>query len=246
MNLIRNAFKVLSIATLFSANVFAADILVETFVQDSNTDAQGGWKYDINSMDVQWATDGQVTVDIETHFVDYNNTYNPSNSNRNIVFGDLLISTNGENTPFNYAFKLNNRTLSDSSGYLTQISSTKTSNAYHGYNAGVVNGGQVLAGRKFGDRTNGSWSTARQNAGQSLSNFDTISFSFNVNGIGAFQNASQIAFSWAMTCANDVVTSVVNLNQPSTIPEPTTILLMLIGLGFLVNRSKKSTNNFQA
>ena len=77
-----------------------------------------------------------------------------------------------------------------------------------------------------------------------------ISFSFNVNGIDAFQNASQLAFSWAMSCANDVVDGVVSVNRPTSVPEPATVLLMLAAFGFMAKSRKTNTaakvKNFSA
>ncbi|MCP4324767.1 MAG: hypothetical protein GY787_23545, partial [Alteromonadales bacterium] len=56
MTLIKNVFKILATtALLSSANTFAADFLVDTTLEDSYDDAVGGWKYEIDKMDVQWA-----------------------------------------------------------------------------------------------------------------------------------------------------------------------------------------------
>ena len=265
MTVMKNVIKFLAAtALLSSATAFSADFLVDTTIDDANNDAIGGWKYEIDKMDVQWANDGLVTVDIYTNFVDYNNTYSTGTdrygrSNGNIVLGDLLIGTDGANSPFNYAFVLSDadrqedkyyeRKHWDNTGTFTEISSTVTAKEYHN-NSSSVQHGQIMAGNTVGQGLQSAWSVDRQNTGANRDNYDLISFSFNVNGIDAFQNASQLAFSWAMSCANDIVDGVVSVNRPdggnNKIPEPTTILLMLLALAFLAKSRNNKGSNFSA
>ncbi len=256
MTLIKNVFKILATtALLSSANTFAADFLVDTTIEDSNYDAVGGWKYEIDKMDVQWANDGLVTVDIYTNFVDYNNRYGTGHGNGNIVLGDLLIGTNGANSAYNYAFVLSNTDRQedkyyeqkhwDNTGTLTEISSTITSKEYHN-NSSSVQQGQVIAGNQVGQGYQSAWSVDRQNTGPNHNNYDLISFSFNVNGIDAFQNASQLAFSWAMSCANDVVEGLVDVNRPTSVPEPTALLLVLFALGLIAKTRRKKAQYLSA
>lgn len=251
MTLIKNVFKILAVTALFSsANVFAADFLVNTTINDSNHDAYGGSKYEINKMDVKWASDDQITVDIYTNFVDYNNRYGTGRGNGRIVMGDLLIGTNGASTPYNYAFSLSEAERKrkdyyaqshwDKTGTLTEIGSTITSKKYHNESSRVQTG-EIMAGDKIGDGREGALSIDSNYYG-----YDKISFSFNVNGIDAFQNASQLAFSWAMSCANDVVHGVVNVDRPTSVPEPTTLLLMLLAFGFMAKSRSKKANDFSA
>lgn len=259
MTLFKNVFKIFAVTALFSsANAFSADFLVDTTIDDANSDAKGGWIYEIEKMDVQWVSDGLITVDIYTNFVDYNNEKGTGRGNGKIVLGDLLIGTDGADSPFNYAFVLSNEDRQrkkyyeknhwDSTGTLTEISSTVTAKEYHN-NSSRVQSGQVMAGNTVGTGQQSIWSIDRQNTGVNHDNFDLISFSFNVNGIDAFQNASQLALSWAMSCANDIVDGVVSVNRPTTsVPEPATLLLMLIALGFMA-KSRKTTakaKNFSA
>ena len=49
-----------------------------------------------------------------------------------------------------------------------------------------------------------------------------------------------------MSCANDVVAGVVSVNRPTSVPEPTTLLLMLIALGFMAKSRKTKANDFSA
>ena len=52
MSLIKNVFKIFAVTAFFaSANVFAADFLVDTTINDANDDAIGGWKYEIDNID---------------------------------------------------------------------------------------------------------------------------------------------------------------------------------------------------
>ena len=72
--------------------------------------------------------------------------------------------------------------------------------------------------------------------------YGKISFSFDVAGT-ALATAHQIAFRWAMTCANDIIEGMASLSNtpPPSIPEPQTILLMLMGL-FGLSMSQKRKN----
>ncbi len=254
MTLIKNVFKILAMTALLACSAtFAADLLVDTTIDDSNSDAVGGWKYEIDKMDVQWTNNGLITVDIYTNFVDYNNQYGTSNGNGNIVLGDLLIGTTGDTSAYNYAFVLSNADRQedkyyetqhwDNTGTLTEISSTITAKDYHN-NAASVQQGQILAGNHVGQGQQSQWTIDRQNTGPNRDNYDLISFSFNVNGIDAFQNASQLAFSWAMSCANDVVDGIVNVNRPTSVPEPATLLIMLFALIFMAKNRVKKTGGF--
>ncbi|GAA0817547.1 PEP-CTERM sorting domain-containing protein [Colwellia sp. D2M02] len=256
MALIKQALSLFLVASLFvTTNALASDLLVNTTIADSQGDAHGGWIYEVDKMDIQWDTDGQVTVDIYTNFVDYNNEKGTGRRNGKIVLGDLLMSTDGANTPYNYAFMLSDADRNrndywrknhwDNTGRLNQISSTISSKQYHN-NSGSVQNGQVMGGSVSSYGEQAAWTVDRQNAGSSYNNFDVISFSFNVSGIDAFKNASQVAFSWTMSCANDVVQGVVDVAKVTSVPEPTTFLLMLIALGVIANTKRKKVKAFSA
>ena len=261
MTLLKNVFKILAATALLSStSAFSADFLVDTTIDDAIGDAHGPagkeWIYEIEKMDVQWANNDVITVDIYTNFVDYNNEKSTGSGNGNIVLGDLLIGTDGANSPYDYAFVLSDADRQrqkyyekrhwDNTGTLTEIGSTVTSKEHHN-NSSAVQSGQVMAGDTVGQGQQSAWSVDRQNTGANRDNYDLISFSFNVNGIDAFQNASQLAFSWAMSCANDVVSGVVSVNRPATsVPEPATFLLMLLALAFMVKTRRNKSGGFSA
>jgi len=264
MMLIKQIRKIFLIVSFLSTQVLASNLLVKTTIDDAKGDAVGGWKYEVDRMDIKWTRKDQITVDIYTNFVDYNNELSLSGSDKKIVMGDLLMSTNGENTPFNYAFLLSDADRQqsnyytknhwDKTGTLSQISATAGANAntsavgankYHG-NSSTAQNGKVMGRNPVGAGRESSWTVDRQNTGIHRNNFDKISFSFNVSGLDAFKNASQVAFSWTMSCANDIVSGVVDINnrpgtKPVNVPEPATFLLLLIGLGFIVNSRRNNT-----
>jgi len=249
MSFISKAIKPLAaLAFLTASHSFAADILVENTLIDNNgvKDAIGGWQYEIDHMDVSWVDNGDIKVDVYTNFGDYNNRSSYGGNGKKIVFGDLLISTGGDANVFDYAFKLTDGRFGDyyGSGYsehngnLVEISSTTTAAQYHG---GSVNHDGQVFGNTSKVENSGTWSLSTQNTGDNRDNYDKITFNFNVDGITGFQSASQLAFSWAMSCANDVIHDVVSVNRPSTIPEPATMMLFLLGLAFIA-RSKVKAN----
>ncbi|GAA5136755.1 PEP-CTERM sorting domain-containing protein [Thalassotalea piscium] len=74
--------------------------------------------------------------------------------------------------------------------------------------------------------------------------YGNVSFSFDVAGT-ALETANQIAFRWAMTCANDIIEGLVSVTPPggggdnsTVVPEPQTIMIMLLGLAGIAYRRK--------
>jgi len=252
MTVIKHVFKIFSVAALLlTASAVAGDFLVDTTIYD--TPNHSGHGYGIDKMDVQWADNGLITVDVYTNFINYN--ARTSKGYKNVVFGDLLISTVGT-SDFDYAFSLSEgrndkyknhhwyKTKTwDNNGTLIEVNATTTANTYHNGahhigHSDVIAEGEAVAG--------GTWSV--NNYGKWTGLTDKISFSFNVTGIDAFQNASQLAFSWATSSAKDLIDGVVNVNRPQTnsIPEPTTFLLVLLALGIMAKRRHKKMNHFSA
>jgi hypothetical protein len=252
MSLVKKCLKTISlVALLASSNVYATDITIggsTVSIDDRESagdqDAYGDdSKYNIDQMDVTWANDNTITVDILTNF-DYTRNNDYGYKGRKIVFGDLLIST-GSN--YNYAFSLGNsrywenNSFTTTTGGLYAINGTTTSRDYHWKNGGAARDGSVFGNTTGSELNSGSSSWS--------SNYKKISFSFNVGGISAFQNASSIALSWAMSCFNDDVHgqfAVKRPGNPNPVPEPATIFIMLLALAGLVFTRKKQANTFSA
>lgn len=71
-----------------------------------------------------------------------------------------------------------------------------------------------------------------------------LAMSFNITNT-TLASASQIALRWAMTCANDIIEGKVSLastQPPTSVPEPSSILLMLGAFAGLYIRQKKAVN----
>ncbi|WP_448550359.1 hypothetical protein [Thalassotalea fusca] len=72
--------------------------------------------------------------------------------------------------------------------------------------------------------------------------YGKVSFSIDVAGT-ALANATQIAFRWAMTCANDIIEGMVSVStDPNTtpIPTPQTFLLFVLGIAGIALTRKKA------
>lgn len=73
-------------------------------------------------------------------------------------------------------------------------------------------------------------------------NKNYLIMSFDITGT-SLMDAAQIALRWQMTCANDIIEVVTDFAQADTtsVPEPSTIMLMLLaGLGLTVSRKNKA------
>lgn len=90
------------------------------------------------------------------------------------------------------------------------------------------------------DNTHGDWTNWTTNDAA-----NTLTFSFDVSGT-ALATANQIAFRWAMTCANDIIEGLVHFKGADStgggnpIPEPHTILLMLLGMAGIAYKRKQA------
>jgi hypothetical protein len=262
MSIITKSLKTIAFgAFLATSSAYATDISMDgtsVSVDDRADAGQGGSIYDINQMDVSWASDNTITVDIFTNFANTNSQGNTSNnkyrngSNRKkIVYGDLLIGANNNgSSDFNYAFSLGDlfggwntrfskyNRFNQTNGGLYEVNGTKTAGQYHGYSSdkgsvfGNTTGSELNAGTS-------SWSAGN----------GKVSFSFNVSGLDAFKNATSLSLSWAMSCYNDAVhdTFAVNRgNKPAIVPEPSTMILMLLALVGITYRQRSKRNSFSA
>jgi len=149
---------------------------------------------------------------------------NTSNGQGRLVSGfgsnDLKYSNNTTNR-HNQAVALNN------TNYYGEYSSNNAYSTIHdngnAYNANT-------------EHWNSHWSNWTAGNGK-------ITFSFDVAGT-ALATANQIAFRWAMTCANDIIEGLVSTDGSDTttpVPEPQTLLLMLLGLAGLAYKRKANS-----
>jgi len=149
---------------------------------------------------------------------------NTSNGQGRLVSGfgsnDLKYSNNTTNR-HNQAVALNN------TNYYSEYSSNNAYSTIHdngnAYNANT-------------EHWNSHWSNWTAGNGK-------ITFSFDVAGT-ALATANQIAFRWAMTCANDIIEGLVSTDGSDTttpVPEPQTLLLMLLGLAGLAYKRKANS-----
>lgn len=266
MSIIKVGFKVLVLsAVLASTNTMATDITVggsTVSIDDresaGDSDAVGNDNvYNIDQMDVSWSSDNTITVDIFTNFANlshdggtetHNNQSSHSYFGRNIMYGDLMIGVDSDS--FNYAFNLSeNRGIqtgfeNSSTGGLYNIenSNTWTSRQWHNNSDGSARRNGIVSANTNGLTeidANSSWSVSH----------GKISFSFNVANLDVFRNASTLALSWAETCFNDAVHGefdIARKNKPADVPEPATIVLMLLALAGVASRQKNKRNSFSA
>ncbi|MDO6427833.1 PEP-CTERM sorting domain-containing protein [Thalassotalea sp. 1_MG-2023] len=245
-------------AVLFSASsvLVQAQDIPATQINDNyigaghHSDVNGSSSiYDIQNMVVQ-RTGTMLTVDIFTNFAGKNG-YN------GIEFGDLFMSTdlpvnlsgwktsqesetdrysrynNNTTTNWNYAYELyesdrDNSTQGEGrlvSGF--DNSNVRISNSSsHRNNQAVSLGGYSETHARYGDY---NWHA----------NNNKITFSFDVAGT-ALETATQIAFRWSMTCANDIIEGLVSIadDQSVEIPEPQSLMLLLLGFAGLALRKR--------
>jgi len=181
---------------------------------------------------------------------DYNENKNNENdySDEKIIFGDLLIGVSGEN----YAFSLGDlfesaserfkNTAIDQStqGGLYAISGTQSAGNYHGLNNSKGDVFGVTSGDKENEELS-SWSVGNSGG------MGMISFTFNVTGLQPFMDASSLSLSWAMSCFNDSIAHTFAIVRDdgggnggsNPVPEPQTLLLMLLGVVGIAARRKQ-------
>ncbi|OKY27971.1 PEP-CTERM sorting domain-containing protein [Thalassotalea sp. PP2-459] len=245
-------------AVLFSASsvMVQAEDIPATEINDNyvgagyNGDVNGrNSVYDIQKMVVQ-RSGSTLTVDVFTNFAGKNG-YN------GIEFGDLFMSTdlpvnmggwktwqdsktdryskynNNTTTNWNYAYELYEHDRDNSTQGRGRLVSgfdntdVRTSNSSsHRQNQAVSLGGYNNVHTNYGDD---NWHA----------NNNKITFSFDVAGT-ALETATQIAFRWSMTCANDIIEGLVSIadDQSVEIPEPQTLMLLLLGFAGLALRKR--------
>lgn len=130
--------------------------------------------------------------------------------------------TNGSN------FKKNGQLLGldTSDNYIDQFNIRSGSN--YGRNGQIISTNQTNSNLL---NTRGKWG-----ANQSSSK---VWFKMDITNVDTLMNAKSLAFRWTMSCANDIIEGVAKVSARTSVPEPSTMLLMLAGIGGLAMRKKK-------
>lgn len=160
--------------------------------------------------------------------------------------------TNKWEYAFDLGFDLNDSTKNSTSNYnnktgnLRQLDTrgdvTSSSSYYH---QGVNTASQLKGGRSWQivDAKSSSQSVGNGNWNTDVGN-KLLTMSFDISNT-SLMTTDQIALRWAMSCANDII-EVVAKFKPSkpgdstSVPEPSTMLLMLLaGFGLFASRKKQ-------
>jgi hypothetical protein len=265
-------FSVLSVnafATVVTGETIMDNYIGAGYNGDVNGDVN---KWDIDKMLVSRDVSGGVTtleVNIFTSFYDNVNTYgiklgdlfmaadedlngssdtpwNPEGTDP--YTGDRYTNSNASSTTdtdWNYVYDLSGaRKYNSGTGTLKSgfgSNQVVTSSSLH--NGARANQAVMLADRNT-DISHGSstWNVLGYSYTSSGINYGQIKFSFDVSGTD-LATANQIAFRWAMTCANDIIEGLATFNsqvpKPDvSVPEPSTMVLMLLAMAGLIYRRK--------
>jgi len=151
--------------------------------------------------------------------------------------GDL----NESNSESNYIDKNGTVRKIDTSGDVTDVSGlyqldVNTSSQLK--TSGGVRGWQIVDVKDTAtEKGLGTWNTDVSN--------QLLTMTFDISGT-SLMAADQIALRWAMSCANDIIEVVTNFTTPpggsTSVPEPSTFLLMLLaGFGLFASKQKRNT-----
>lgn len=214
-------------------------------------------KYDIDRMVVS-RTGTRLNVNIYTSFyndIGYNNIvmgdlfmaadpndsqpWRPATSRWSRYQTDRYASTGSTTgTNWNYAYNLSNRDRAKKNGYGRLVTgfnhndlrdSNSSSNRHHQAVSLRNNSGHQVAGQGGWNRWSVSRGAVERRNGVY---YGLVNFNFDVAGT-ALESANQIAFRWAMSCANDIIEGMVShrANKPPVnVPEPKTWVLLLLGI----------------
>ncbi len=183
--------------------------------------------------------------------------WNPNNSGNNFENDRYSKRNNNTGTNWNYAYTIDNDDRDNIYGYgnKNNVGGSGDGKLVSGFSRNDL----AISNRNQGHRANqavflknGNYNThyrsssnnGWQNEGYLETDgswYGTISFSFDVAGT-ALASANQIAFRWAMSCANDIIEGLVSVDSPDNstpVPEPQTLLLMLLGMAGIAYRKKQ-------
>ncbi len=214
---------------------------------------------------------GSLTVTVNSNFVAYNNQSGFSfgdlfimdaagyqlakqceDSNGNVAYGcnEYSEQTNDQDihgtvkspNDWQYAFDLGgNRTSSYANDVSIGGKLKEIDQSHYDYSLSSTTNNREWQAIMVNDRAvdtvgYGSWNT---NVADKL-----LTMTFDISGT-LLMDAAQLALRWQMTCANDIIEVVTNFSKsdkPTSVPEPATLMLMLLaGLGMFASRQKKST-----
>jgi hypothetical protein len=153
-------------------------------------------------------------------------------------------------TNWNYVYDLSGARNSNSgTGHLKSnfgANQVVSSTTLHG-NSARADQAVMLADNNHTDKIHDSSSwyadtsySYAKTVGDTYNGYGKVSFSFDVANT-ALATANQIAFRWAMTCANDIIEGVASFAPPRdtiAVPEPQTFVLMLLAMFGLIYRRK--------
>ena len=253
----------------YATDIPATDIMDNYVGAGYNSDVYGNvHRYDTDKMTVS-RTGTMLNVDIYTSF--YNNVGQDGIKLGDLFISDGSLfdpawqptggaphdldrfARNGNNTgtDWNYVYDLGgHRNQTGGWGELKSNfnnNEVNVSTDYH--NNSRYNQAVMLGDRNHHVKHNGysywsvdnNYSYAKQVNGQTV-HYGKVSFSFDVAGT-ALANATQIAFRWAMTCANDIIEGMVSApTDPNTnpIPTPQTLLLFMLGIAGLAYSRRRA------
>lgn len=200
--------------------------------------APGDHSYDISNMDVTFGG-GYMTVRVNTNFRETSAT----GDRYGVKYGDLFISSNGWNmgsmtapyandnylTGEHWEYVFDTSMMSLYGGTFT----IRNSDSFFGSGYIIRNGQEVQRGT--GGAAIGGSSVDLSHAGMG----GYIEYNILLSSLGIADGA-EIGLKWGMTCANDTIEGAVR--TPTSVPEPTALMLLGLGLLGLGATARKRTN----
>ncbi|WP_448566340.1 PEP-CTERM sorting domain-containing protein [Thalassotalea ganghwensis] len=131
-------------------------------------------------------------------------------------------------------------------GWLRDVNRADILDSHQVYSNGTTREYQavMMNGNYYNPYSASTWSVGNWAYNKNGIDYGAISFSMDVSGT-ALATANQIAFRWAMSCANDIIEGFASATPSgggTPIPEPQSMLLMLLGLlGLAYKKRAKNT-----
>jgi len=264
-------FSILSVSAF--ATEISGETIMDNYVGAGYDDDVNGktYKYDIDKMVVS-RTGTTLNVDIFTAFYNdigsiklgdlfmatnedsapWNPFVNPWDPKGDKPYENDRYARSGKNTgtDWNYVYDLGgNRGTTSGTGKLKSGFTTNHLKSSSDLHDGARNNQAVRIKDRDSHTVHSSsaWSvddtySYAKVVGGTNNGYGKVSFSFDVAGT-SLATASQIAFRWAMTCANDIIEGVASFDGPggdnsTAVPEPQTLMLLLLAMAGLTYRRK--------